>query len=71
MIKGISLKRLRQEFLEEIKRFIWKDGTLWAVGYYVGSVSDKATTGLVREYIQNQKAEARKQAELVQDKLFD
>ena len=46
---------IRQEFLQEVKKHIWKDGVLWATGYYVGSISDKATTELVQEYIKNQK----------------
>ena len=57
IFKGISSRRMRQEFLDVIKRYIWKDGTLWAIGYYVGSVSDNATTEIVREYIKNQKLE--------------
>lgn len=56
IFKGISSRRLRQEFLDEIKKYIWKEGTLWAIGYYIGSVGDGVTTELVKEYIQNQKA---------------
>ena len=55
ILKGISSRIIRQEFLQEIQKHIWKDGTLWATGYYIGSVSDKATTELVQEYIKNQK----------------
>jgi putative transposase len=68
IFKGISSRRMRQEFLDIIKRYIWKDGTLWAIGYYIGSVSDKVTTELVREYIRNQKSEA--QAQYIQGCLF-
>jgi len=53
--KGISSKLMRQEFLEEIKRYIWKENTLWARGYYVASVADSITTDVIREYINNQK----------------
>lgn len=56
IFKGISSRRLRQEFLDVIKKYIWKEGALWAVGYYIGSVGDGVTTELVREYINNQKA---------------
>ncbi|HEX8072523.1 MAG TPA: IS200/IS605 family transposase [Pyrinomonadaceae bacterium] len=56
LFKGISSRRLRLEFLDEIKKYIWKEGTLWAIGYYIGSVGDGVTTELVKEYIQNQKA---------------
>ena len=39
------------------KRYIWKEGTLWAVCYNIGSVSEKVTTEIVKEYIENQKSE--------------
>lgn len=55
IFKGISSRRLRQEFLDVIKQYIWKDGTLWARGYYVGSVADSITTQIAEEYIKNQK----------------
>lgn len=58
IFKGILSRRMRQEFLDIIQRYIWKEGTLWAVGYYVGSVGDGVTTELIREYINNQKVEA-------------
>lgn len=57
IFKGISSRRLRQEFLEVIKRYIWKEGTLWAVGYYIRSVGDNISMEIVREYIRNQKTE--------------
>jgi len=57
IFKGISSRRMRQEFLDTIKRYVWKEGTLWARGYYIASVADKVTTGIVQEYINNQKAE--------------
>ena len=60
LFKGISSRRLRQEFLDVIKRYIWKEGTLWAIGYYIGSVGSDVTTELVKEYIKNQKAAAAK-----------
>jgi putative transposase len=53
--KGISSRLLRQEFPDEIKRRIWKDGVLWATGYYIASVADNVTTDVVKEYINNQK----------------
>jgi len=55
--KGISSRKLRQEFLDVIEQFIWKEGTLWATGYYIASVADRVTTEVVREYIANQKSE--------------
>ncbi len=74
-LKSISARRMRTEFATEIKKYIWKEGTLWATGYYVGSVSDKATTEIVQEYIKNQKAEKQHHNELEaryeQKNLFD
>ena len=55
IFKSISSKMLREEFLPQLKRLIWKDGVLWARGYYVASVSDGATTEIVREYINTQR----------------
>ena len=54
MFKSISSRKLRQEFLPKLRQKIWKEGTLWAVGYYAASVSDGATTEVVREYIETQ-----------------
>ncbi len=53
--KGISSRLLQKDFPDEIKRFIWKKGTLWARGYYIASVADNVTTEVVKEYINNQK----------------
>jgi putative transposase len=54
-LKGVSSRQMREEFLSIIKQHIWKDNTLWARGYYVSCVADSITTGMVKEYIQNQK----------------
>jgi len=54
LLKGISSKILREEFLPQLKPLIWKDGVLWARGYYIASVSDGATTEVVQEYINTQ-----------------
>jgi len=54
-LKGISSKKLREEFLPQLKQHIWKEGTLWATGYYVASVSDGATSDVVAEYIRTQR----------------
>jgi REP element-mobilizing transposase RayT len=51
---------MRQEFPDIIKRYIWKEHVLWAVGYYIGSVGSGTTTELVREYIEKQKAKDNK-----------
>lgn len=54
MFKSISSKKLREEFSEPLRKYIWKDGTLWATGYYAATVADGATTDMVREYIKTQ-----------------
>jgi putative transposase len=58
IFKGISSRRMRQEFPEVIEKYIWKEGTLWATGYYIASVADGVTTEAIQEYIQNQKSKA-------------
>ncbi len=57
VFKSISSKMLREEFLPQLKQLIWKDGVLWARGYYAASVSDGATTEVVCEYINTQRKE--------------
>lgn len=42
IFKSISSRQLRQEVLDIIRRYIWKEGTLWAVGYSEAETS--ATT---------------------------
>lgn len=54
IFKGISSRRMRQESPDTIKRYTWKEGTLWARGYYIASVADRVTTEIVKEYINNQ-----------------
>lgn len=70
IFKGISSRRLREEFLDIIKQYIWKKRTLWAVGYYVASVSDIATTEIVKEYIKNQKSAEESKSKDIQGCLF-
>jgi putative transposase len=55
ILKSISSKKLREEFYHQIRQHIWKEGVLWATGYYVASVSDGATSDVVAEYIKTQK----------------
>jgi putative transposase len=72
-LKGISSKRLREEFLSEIRKYIWKENTLWATGYYIATLADGVTTEMVQEYINNQKsieANTKPAKEFVQTKLF-
>lgn len=58
ILKSISAREMRKEFLPIIKKHIWKEKAFWAVGYYVSCVSSSATTSVVKEYINNQKKEA-------------
>ena len=69
-LKGISSRELRREFSDLIKKYIWKENTLWARGYYIASLADGVTTGIVKEYINNQKAENMSEVDYVQGKLF-
>ena len=69
IFKSISARRLRQEFPDLIKQYIWKDGVMWATGYYISSISDKVTAELVKEYIANQKS--KDEPSYVQASLFD
>ena len=55
IFKSISARRMRMEFLAQIKKHIWKEGVLWAAGYYAASVADGVTTQIVQEYIETQK----------------
>jgi len=72
-LKGISSKMLREEFLSEIRKHIWKENTLWATGYYIATLADGVTTEMVREYIDNQKnieGNTKSDKDFVQTKLF-
>jgi REP element-mobilizing transposase RayT len=63
-----------QEFPDVIKRYIWKEHVLWAVGYYIGSVGSGVTTEIVREYIENQKSKGnnlQQESSCTQISLFD
>lgn len=55
ILKGVSSKQIRHEFLDIIKQHIWKENTLWARGYYIASVADGVTADMVEEYIKHQK----------------
>jgi len=57
ILKSISARRIREEFLDIIQQHIWNEGTFWAATYYVASVADGITTDVVQEYIRNQKTE--------------
>jgi putative transposase len=56
ILKSVSANKMRGEFLDIIQKHIWKEGTLWAAGYYIASVADGVTTEVIKEYINNQKS---------------
>jgi len=55
ILKSISARRIREEFLDILQQYIWKEGTFLAAGYYIASIADGITTEVVQEYIRNQK----------------
>jgi putative transposase len=57
ILKSVSARKMREEFLDTIQQYVWKEGTLWATGYYIASVADGVTTEIIQEYIKNQKKE--------------
>lgn len=67
ILKSISAREMRKEFLPLIKKYIRKSNTLWAVGYYVSCVANTVTVGIVKEYIENQK----KSMPYIQGELFE
>ncbi len=62
ILKSVSARKMREEFLNIIKQRIWKEGTLWAAGYYIASVADGVTAEVIQEYIKNQKSETPRHA---------
>ena len=51
-LKGVSSRRLRQEF-PELRRHYWRAQRLWSASYLAGSVGG-ATLEVLRRYIENQ-----------------
>jgi putative transposase len=51
LFKGITSRRLRQEPGEQIRRQIWKPGTLWSPSYYVGTAGS-VSGEVIRRYIE-------------------
>ncbi|KND36954.1 cytosine methyltransferase [Streptomyces acidiscabies] len=52
-LKGVSARRLRQEFPDHIHRFLWGDH-FWSPSYFAASVGG-APLSVIKEYIENQK----------------
>jgi len=68
-IKSITARKLFQKY-PDIKNFLW-GGAIWAIGYYVRTVSDGPIDKVVKEYIERQNTERSKSksAKLYQLKL--
>ncbi|MDI3406652.1 IS200/IS605 family transposase [Streptomyces cavernicola] len=52
-LKGVSARRLRQEFPAHINRYLWGEH-FWSPSYFAASVGG-APLAAVKEYIENQK----------------
>jgi putative transposase len=52
-LKGVSSRRLRQEFPSEVSRVLW-GGHFWSPSYFVGSCGG-APLAIIREYLENQR----------------
>jgi putative transposase len=52
-LKGVSARRLRQEFPEHIRRYLWGDH-FWSPSYFAASAGG-APLKVIKEYIENQK----------------
>ncbi|MFC8519735.1 IS200/IS605 family transposase [Streptomyces sp. NPDC057257] len=52
-LKGISARRLRQEFPDHIRRYLWGDH-FWSPSYFAASAGGTPLS-VVKEYIENQK----------------
>jgi putative transposase len=52
-LKGVSARRLRQEFPEHIRKYLW-GGHFWSPSYFAASCGG-APLAVVKEYIEQQK----------------
>ncbi|QDN74518.1 IS200/IS605 family transposase (plasmid) [Streptomyces sp. S1A1-7] len=52
-LKGVSARRLRQEFPDHIRRYLWGDH-FWSPSYFAVSAGGAPLT-VIKEYIENQK----------------
>ncbi|MET8751288.1 IS200/IS605 family transposase [Streptomyces sp. NPDC004667] len=52
-LKGVSARRLRQEFPEHIRKHLW-GAHFWSPSYFASSCGG-APLGIIKEYIENQK----------------
>jgi putative transposase len=52
-LKGVSARRLRQEFPSHIRKYLWGDH-FWSPSYFAASCGG-APLSIIKEYIENQK----------------
>jgi putative transposase len=52
-LKGVSARRLRQEFPDHIRKYLWGE-QFWSPSYFAGSCGG-APLAIVQDYIENQK----------------
>ncbi|MET7517447.1 IS200/IS605 family transposase [Streptomyces sp. NPDC005480] len=52
-LKGVSARRLRQEFPAHIRRYLW-GAHFWSPSYFAASCGD-APLSIIKEYLENQK----------------
>ena len=52
-LKGVSARRLRQEFPAHIRKYLWGDH-FWSPSYFAASCGG-APLSIIKEYIENQK----------------
>ena len=52
VLKSITAREMFKTY-PEIKRFLW-GGNMWAIGYYVRTVSDGPLDRVIKEYIEDQ-----------------
>jgi putative transposase len=52
ILKSITARGMFKKY-PEIKRFLW-GGNLWAIGYYVRTVSDGPIDSVIKQYVENQ-----------------
>ena len=51
LLKGVTSRYLRQDLSEQIRRQVYKPGTLWSPSYYVGTAGS-VSSDVIRRYIE-------------------
>jgi len=58
VIKSITAREIFKQY-PDIKRFLW-GGAIWAIGYYVRTVSDGPLTSIIKKYVKDQNKQIKK-----------